>query len=181
VSLHRPVQILLEIAVSALAGAALTRLARRAPARTDGWRRLAPSAMHWTALILSGGLFLFMFWIRLFVGSARHDAEHQMNMATGLIVAFGLGVAFCAWAIVRVRSLGFEWRGDTLAWRNGRGEQILRKVDDLASVRRSDAGAIRLSFADGESVKLDEHAQGCAELMEQLVARRPDLVHRSAR
>ena len=180
-SLHRPVQILLEIAVSALAGAALARLARRAPARTDGWRRLGPSATHWTGLLLSGGLFLFMLWIRLFAGSARHDAERQMNAATGLIVAFGLGVAFCAWAIVRVRSLGFEWHGDTLAWRNAQGERMLRKLDDLASVRRSAAGAICLSFADGESVKLDEHAQGCAELMEQLVARRRELVHRSAR
>jgi hypothetical protein len=164
----------LEAVVIALASAALSRLARRAPAREDGWRSLEPSGLHWTRLIFAGALLLFLLYVRVFVGSARHDAERQMNFLTGLIVAFGIAVAFCTRAIVRVRSLGFEWHGNTLAWRNGQGDRVVRTSDALRSVRRSVEGWI-LSFADGESVELDGRAQGCAELLAQLAEWRPDV------
>lgn len=159
--------------------ALLSRLGRHAPERKDGWRRLAPSAMHWTALVLGGALVLLFVYFRLFVGSARHDAEHQMNLLTGLTLAFGIGVGICAWQILRVRSLSFEWRGDTLAWRTGK-ERVLRRAHELTSVRESPWGWVSLSFADGSSVKLDAYAQGCAEFMHQLAEQRPELLQGAA-
>lgn len=167
---------ILVVAVSALAVAALSRLARRAPVREDGWRRLEPSPMHWTALVGSGVLFLFILYVALFMGSSRHDAERQVRIALWILLAIGIGIALAAWAIHRVRSLGFEWREGALAWRNGQGGRRVRGIDELASVHPSVWGWVLLRFTDGESVKLDAYAQGCAELIERLAQQRPDLL-----
>lgn len=131
--------------------------------------------MHWTALVLGGGLVLLFLYVRLFVGSARPDAAHQMNILTGLIVAFGLGVAICAMTVIRLRKLGFEWRGNWLAWHKD-GRRVTQTIDDLASVKRTAMGWFVLSFADGAQVRLDEHARGTRELLERIAERRSDLL-----
>jgi hypothetical protein len=99
---------------------------------------------------------------------------------TWLILAFGVAVAMSGWMIRRVRRLSLEWRVDTLGWRDRRGEAVVRSVHELKSVRRSPLGWIVLDFSDGASVKLDEHAQGCGELIAWLAHQRPDLLPGSA-
>lgn len=170
-----PYRQLLIMALSGLVVAGLGSLGHRAPERNHGWRRLEPSAMHWTGLLLGGGLVLLFLYVRLFVGSARADAEHQMNVLTGLIVAFGVGVLLSGWALARVRALAFEWRGTWLAWQH-KGERTVRSMDDLTSVRRNALGLFVLSFADGSQVKLDEYARGTGELLERIAEKRSDLL-----
>ena len=173
--LEAPYRQLLIMVSAGLFVAGLGWLGHRAPERRHGWRQLEPSAMHWTGLVLGGGLVLLFLYVRLFVGSSRPDAEHQMNILTGLIVAFGTGVLLCGWAVGRVRRLGFEWRGTCLAWRNGR-QRIVRSVDDLTAVRRDALGLCVLSFADGSEVKLDKYARGTGELLERIASKRSDLL-----
>jgi hypothetical protein len=152
----------------------LSQLGSRAPERQDGWHRLAPSAMHLFALVGSVGMLLFL----LFVGL---HAPHFTGALIWTLLAFGVGGAIAAGGIRRVRALGFEWQGDALSWRNVQGDRVVRRIDELASVRRSVWGSLSLGFAGGESVKLDAYAQGCAELIERLVERRPELLQGSAR
>jgi len=167
--------------VSLLLVAALSRLGRRAQVQTDGWQRIAPGPLHWTSLVLGGGLFLLCLYVRLFVGSSRPDAEVQMRTLTWLILGFGAAALLSGWMIRRTRRRQFEWRGESLRWRAGPGETVVRDVRALSSVRASVPGSIRLDFEDGASVTLDEHALGCRELISSLAEQRPDLLSRAAR
>ena len=115
--------------------------------------------MHWTALVLGGGLALLFLYIRLFVGSSRPDAESQMNSLTGLIIAFTIGVALTAWSTLRIHRLAFEWRGRAIAFTNGKDERVDWSIDDLTAVRRSRLGWFVLTFADASTAKLDVQAR----------------------
>jgi hypothetical protein len=170
-----PYRQLLIMALAGMVVAGLGWLGHSAPERNHGWRRLEPSAMHWTGLLLASGLVLLFLYVRLFVGSSRADAEHQMNVLTGLIVAFGIGVLLCGWAVARVRALGFEWRGTWVAWQD-KGQRTVRSMDDLTCVRRNAVGLFVLSFTDGSQVKLDEYARGTGELLERIAEKRRDLL-----
>ncbi len=77
--LEAPYRQLLIMVSAGLVVAGLGWLGHRAPERRHGWRQLEPSAMHWTGLVLGVGLVLLFLYVRLFVGSSRPDAEHQMN------------------------------------------------------------------------------------------------------
>lgn len=173
--LETPYRQLFIMVLSGLVVVALSWLGYSAPERRHGWRRLEPSPMHWFGLVLSAGLVLLFLWVRIFVGSDRSDAEHQMNILTGLIVAFAAGALICAWAVVRLRRLAFEWRGSWVTWRE-RGEPIIRELADLSSVARSPLGFIVLTFSGGAVVKIDEHARGAMQLLERIAEKRSDLV-----
>jgi hypothetical protein len=170
-----PFRYLLVMAVVGLSTAGLSWLGYRAPERRHGWRRLEPSPMHWFGLVVGCGLVLLFLYVRLFVGSSRADAEHQMNILTGLIVAFAAGVLACGWAVVRLRRLGLEWRGSWLAWRGHRGERVVQAIGDLRSVGRTPLGFIVFAFESGAIVKVDEHARGTVELLERIGEKRGDL------
>ncbi len=141
-----------------------------------GWRRIEPSPMHWTGVVLGGALVLVFLYVRLFVGSARADAEEQMTILTGLIVAFTIGVAICVWSVVSIRRLALEWRGNWLAYSDRDGERIARSLDELTGIRRSPLGWLMLSFADGGIIKLDESARGSHEFLDSVAESRPDLL-----
>ncbi len=66
----------------------------------DGWHRLTPGPMMWTAVIGGALLTFFFCYIYFFVGSTRPDAETQMNWLLGLLVAFDLMTMIVAYSIV---------------------------------------------------------------------------------
>ena len=172
--LELPYRQILIVATSGLVVCGLAYLGFSARPRRHGWWRIEPSPMHWTGLSLGGGLVPLFLYVRLFVGSSRADAQFQMNILTGLIVAFSLGVALCAWSVGRVRGLAFEWRGNLLVYNRG-SERAARTVLELTGVRRSALGWLVLSFDDGETLKLDEHARGSYEFLRSVSECRPDL------
>ena len=114
--LEPPYRYLLIMAVTGSILSLLGFLGYRTRPDTKGWRRVVPSPMHWTGLCLGSGMVLLFLYIRLFVGSARSDAQNQMTILTGLIVAFAIGVAICGWTVVRIRGMALEWRGDAFAY-----------------------------------------------------------------
>lgn len=139
----------------------------RAAADRRGWRYLRPGVMHWSAIGLGSGLCLLMVYVRLFVGSSRSDAETQMTILSGLIVAFGLLTLATVIAVHGLWRSDVRWRGQTLAYRGRSGIEV-RRFEEVASVRLSPLGQAVLGFADGTSLRIDLQARGTDELLQLL-------------
>lgn len=154
--------------VAMLVVAALILVGRNAAPGTHGWRQIRPGAMHWTGLILCGGLALFMAYIWLFVGSSRPDGAQQMRILFWLTLFFAVGSVLMGWAILQIRSSGIEWRGSVIAFRDSRGSRTKYGFDEVASVRKDWLGRAVIGFADGRMTKLDLYATGADQLIEAL-------------
>ena len=157
--------------VSGLIGAVIVAVLAAAVGRArpdrKGWRLISPSAMHWTGILLGGGLVLLMGYVRLFVGSTRPDADTQMMILTWLIVAFAVCTILTARSMITIRRQAIRWRGMRLVY-NRRGEE--RQVD-LSTVSRIDhdlIGRAVLRLGDGAVLRLDSYARGARELIEAL-------------
>jgi hypothetical protein len=163
------------LAIGAISGAIVWSLARIAARPTvpgpNGWRRITPGPMYWAGAGLGGVLFLLMGYVWLFVGSARVDAEHQMNVLFWLIVAFGIGTAILAGGIADIRWQSIHWHGGQLAFRARDGGRAVRSFDDLESIRRDFLGRYILQFSDGQTARLDEYAAGSGELLKSMEER----------
>jgi small-conductance mechanosensitive channel len=150
----------------------ISLLVARAKSQPDtrGWRRLKPSAMHWTGIGLGSGLCLLMVYVRLFVGSSRADANTQMTILTWLIIVFGLLTIATAIAIHAIWRRDVRWRGRSVSYtRRSRTES--RNFDEVEQVRINLLGQAVLVFADGSLLRIDPHASGASELLERLEER----------
>ena len=151
--------------VAAMVVAILGAVATKAPPDKRGWRHIAPSAMHWTGIVLGGWLVLLMGYVRLFVGSTRADAESQLTILTWLIVAFALGTIAVAVSMVAIRRRAIRWRGARLIFRMD-GREHEADLTKVAAIRSNLLGQTVLSFVDGTMLRLDPYARGSAELIE---------------
>jgi hypothetical protein len=132
-----------------------------------GWRLIAPSAMHWTGILLGAALTLLMGYVRLFVGSTRPDADTQMTILTWLIVAFALCTILTAWSMITIRRQAIRWRGMRLVY-NRRGEERQVDLSTVSRIGHDLLGRAVLRFADGTVLRLDSYARGARELIEAL-------------
>ena len=151
--------------VAAVLVSVLTALAVRAPPDKAGWRRIAPSGMHWTGIVLGGGLVLLMSYVRLFVGSSRADAESQMTILTWLIAAFAVGTIAVALSMAAIGRRAVRWRGARLLYRQD-GQEHEADIATVTAVRNTMLGQTELRFADGKVLLLDPYARGARELIE---------------
>jgi hypothetical protein len=158
---------------SGLAGgigvAVLARFGLRAKPDRHGWRRIRPSAMHWIALIGSAAIASLMLYVRLFVGSARADAEQQMFYADLLIGGFTIGALASLWQIRRILRTNASWRGATLCFDTADGRNVILPMSEVAQMDRRWSGSIDVRFNDGTLLRLDEHATGAPELLNRIV------------
>ena len=156
-----------------LAGAAATGLLvhalfRPSPER-HGWRRIAPSGMHWSGIVLGAGLVCLMLYVRLFVGSARADAENQMQILTWLILAFALCVLTGVATIRSVVRTDVRWRGTSLDYAGANGSRITKDLAQVVGMQRRWTGNILIGFADGDVLKLDGYASGVSDLCARII------------
>ena len=151
--------------IAAVLVAILAAAISKAPADKSGWRQIRPSAMHWTGILLGGGLVLLMGYVRLFVGSTRADAETQMTILTWLITAFALGTILVAWSVVAIRRQAVRWRGSSLVY-NQDGDEREVHLSTVSDIGNDLMGRARLTFADGSLLCLDPYARGARELIE---------------
>jgi hypothetical protein len=161
--------------LSGLTGAivsyALARLAAR-PATPDrsGWRHVRPGPMHWTGCILAGGLVGLMGYIGLFVGSSRPDAEFQMQVMYGLLVAFAIGGAACTWQMRLIARRAVSFRGKQIAFCDDRRQRVVRHFAEIAEMRNSWLYGITIRFSNGTSLRLDPNAVASADLCERIMS-----------
>jgi hypothetical protein len=153
-----------------VAVAVLAALATKAPEDKAGWRRIAPSAMHWIAIVLGAALVLFMAYIRLFVGSTRSDAATQMTILTWLIVAFAMGTIVTAFSILAIQRRAVRWRGSRIVWFE-RGQEHQADLAELTGFGRTWLGYQEMRFADGTVLRIDRHARGARQLLETVQER----------
>lgn len=143
----------------------LAALAVRASPDKAGWRRITPSAIHWTGILLGGGFVLLMIYVRLFVGSSRADAESQMTILTWLIALLGAGTIAVLLSMAAIVRQAVRWRGARLLYRRG-GEEREADLATVRAIRNNWLGQAELHFASGRVLRLDPNARGARELIE---------------
>lgn len=153
--------------VTAFVVAALCAASARSRPNPRGWRLIAPSPLHWTALWLSAALSGFMGYIYLFIGSARPDAAHQMEILFWLILAFGLGAVVSAILIRSVMHSAVSWRGTSIIFTGPNGEEK-RQLSEITHLSGTALGSFIVQFHGGSKLRLDPNAMGAAELIEKM-------------
>jgi hypothetical protein len=159
--------------LAALAGA--TGVALLAPlgtaARPDrqGWHHIRPSVMHWLGLFGSAAFASLMLYIRLFVGSARADAETQMMWANLIIAGFSVCTLISLRQIRRIRRGDVQWRGTTILFTDAAGTERVKPMTEVAGMDRRWTGTVAVAFGDGSELLLDQYAKGVPELWNRIV------------
>ncbi len=137
-----------------------------------GWRRLRPSGMHWTALVLSAGLTALMLYVWLFVGSSRADAATQMKVLLGLIIA---GSAAALYMLVVCFLVHVRWDGQRIERWLGPSLRGSIRWGDIARVEYCPpAGPLVVHGKDGRCISIDAGMNGADELLKQLDRWLPD-------
>lgn len=159
--------------VAGLAVAASVGLVVRAlfpaPPERPGWQRIKPSGMHWFGIVGSSGFVGLMLYVRLFVGSARADAESQMQILTVLILTFALCVVIGAAALRAIVRADVQWRDKSLDCAGPNNSRVTKDLSQIAAMDRRWTGHVLISFADGEMLKLDGYADGVTELCSRII------------
>ena len=143
---------------------ALTAVLGTRQSQLAGWRIVGPGGTHWFCFLGSWAFAMLISWVWLFVGSARRDAEVQMQYALLLVLAFGICAAASGFYIVKLRRAVLRWRGTTITWR-ARGRDLVQNMADFDAFRRSVSGLFHLRFRDGTILKLDLYARNAEELV----------------
>ena len=128
---------------------------------------VTPAPLHWSAIILSAALFLFIGYIWLFVGSSRPDGASQMRIAFWLSVIFGAGSVVAAFQTMRIMRSVLSLRGNEIAFQKAGGQILLRCSDVIFGERRW-GGEIRFGFGDGTILDVDPYARNADRLIERL-------------
>ncbi|MEN9393217.1 MAG: hypothetical protein RLZZ104_1560 [Pseudomonadota bacterium] len=137
------------------------------PPKKPGWIMVTPAPLHWSAIILSAALFLFIGYIWLFVGSSRPDGTSQMRIAFWLSVIFGAGSVVAAFQTIRIMRSALSLRGNEIAFQKA-GDQILLRCSDVIFGERRWGGEIRFGFDDGTILDVDPYALNADRLIERL-------------
>jgi hypothetical protein len=156
-----------------LAGATAVGLLVRAlfppPPERQGWHRIKPSGMHWIGVVGGSGLVSLMLYVRLFVGSARADAEFQMQILTLLILVFAVCVAVGAATIRSIIRADVRWRGTALDYPGQAGGRASKDLAQVVGMQRRWTGEVLIAFADGDVLKLDGYADGVTGLCSRII------------
>lgn len=152
----------------AVLAAAIARLALSRPPAMPGCKRLRSGWHHWGSLLGALCFVGLISWVWLFVGSARRDAAFQMNVAFGLILAFGLGAAYVAVAMARLKAAPLCWRGKEIGVPHPGGSIRFLAMADADAARHSLSGYLQFHFKDGTVISVDPYAVGSDELVQEM-------------
>ena len=129
-----------------------------------GWHLLGPSGSHWFCFVGSWAFGALISWVWVFVGSARADAEFQMNVALLLAVVFCTAGAGSGFYVAALRRKELRWRGDVICWRERR-QEMRQEFSSFDAIRRNWDGAFQIRFKDQSILKLDFYARNASEFL----------------
>ena len=155
------------IAITMLMGAFFRRQAHKERFDADGWQIVSISTSHHVTLWLGTALLLFFLYIRLFVGSARADAAHQMMMLNILLVGFGVMLIYVIGVMHHIGASSLRWRNRHISYQH-KGREVVRSFNEVHAVHRPWVGPARLVFADGKTLWLDPSANGTDMLLDEV-------------
>ena len=107
-------------------------LERRKPPR--GWRKVGPGPMLTAAVLGCAALAGLMAYVRLFVGSARADAEQQMLILTFLVAAFAAGAIYSCVIVRKVLKRDLRWQSGRLNYADASGQRVTRQFTEVAGI-----------------------------------------------
>ena len=152
-----------------VASGLLVRALFRPPPERQGWHRIRPSGTHWFGITVGSAFVCLMLYIRLFVGSARVDAESQMQILTLLMLVFALCVLIVVLAFRAIVRADVRWRGTHLDYAASDGGRVTKNLAQVVGMERRWTGNVLIRFADGDTLKLDGHADGVSELCSRII------------
>jgi len=120
--------------------------------------------MHWFGFLGSWAFAALISWVWLFVGSARRDAEFQMNVALVLAICFCACATWSGFRIAALRRMGLRWRGAAISSRAGGGE-LRQEFGNFEAIRRGLDGAFQIRFKDHSLLKLDPYARNASDFL----------------
>jgi hypothetical protein len=143
-------------------------LERRKPPR--GWRKVGPGPMLTAAVLGCAALAGLMAYVRLFVGSARADAEQQMLILTFLVAAFAAGAIYSCVIVRKVLKRDLRWQSGRLNYADASGQRVTRQFSEVAGIdprpfRDLDC---RLWFADGTWLDVASIAGNARDMLEAI-------------
>jgi len=161
------------LVVGLLVGVAATLLVlalyRSRPERT-GWIQLRPAISHWLGLFVSSAAVGVLLHIRLFVGSARADADTQMLIVLFLAAAAGIAaIRFAAKIRQTVRTDGY-WRENHLDYASKQGGRVSQQLSNVVAMQKLVGGDTVIHFADGDWLAMDTQAKGLVPLCNRIMA-----------
>jgi len=135
-------------------------------ANQEGWNILRPSPSLYMVLAGAAAFSLLLIYVRLFVGSARPDADEQMLFC--LLTAAGFIFLACILAY-QMFWKSVQWKGRALRTIPILGSPGQFNLDDLEWVGcRTKAGMFDLHFRTGNVVKVSVMMKGTRELLDSL-------------
>jgi hypothetical protein len=137
------------------------------PARIDsmGWRWLRPGFIHYFAFFGSAAFATLMWWVYLFVGSARADAATQETAMLLIAVAMTCGAALVwftcflrryAWAESTFKVMLFNWET----------RYDLGRLSEIDLIHNGQTVVLR--FTDGRRVSFSADMHGADDLADHI-------------
>jgi hypothetical protein len=163
------VQTVLHIVIAAGIIALVSRLQRKDPLESEGWKILTAGGMEWLALILGSGLTGLFAYVFFFVGSARHDAAFQMLMLQVLIVAFAIMTAFSFYSVFMVTTRWNDWRLEQDSFIFGKRTICFTDVSRLLPLTWADV--LRIDAVDGTRIYVPLYRNGAAAFVDELMTK----------
>ena len=141
------------------------RLYRPAQIDSSGWYWLRPGFIHYFTLIGCAAFAGFMWWVYLFIGSARPDAATQEVAMLLLAVAMTAGAAYVWFACFLRR---YAWAEDTFKVHLFNCVKTF-DFSKLADINFKHNGqTVVLSFSDGKRISFSADMHGAGDLADHI-------------
>lgn len=141
------------------------RLYRSAQIDSSGWFWLRPGFIHYFTLIGCAAFAGFMWWMYLFIGSARSDAATQELAMLLIAIAMTAGATY-VWFTCFLRR--YAWAEDTFK------VQLLNSEKTYDFSHLTDIGikhngqTVVLSFSDGKRISFSADMHGAGDLADHI-------------
>lgn len=159
-----PITLAVLIAAHMACLASAVAIARTSTPTFPGWHLVGPSFLHWFGFVGSWAFAILISWVWLFVGSARLDADFQMNVALVLAVGFCAGAVYTGFQIVALRHMALRWQDRKVHWREY-GREMTQEFARVVSIHKKFGGELQIRFWDQSSLMLDPYARNASEFI----------------
>lgn len=136
----------------------------------QGWFYLRPGYVHLIAVVLGLALSMVLNYMYFFVGSARVDAERQMDMLFWLCLFFNGGTMIAAYvtSIEQVR-----WNDTFIERRTVFFERRSMSWHELARFGQEPSEYLWISSFDGPRIRFSPYDSGVGDLIRKILEHLP--------
>jgi hypothetical protein len=130
--------------------------------------RVSPGFIGWLAVIGSLAFVLLMFYVLVFVGSERNDAESQMFVVKLILLGSSICTVFSAFSVWNTLRLDLRWNEQGIEFNSRNGQRVSKKYEDVTSAEDSIFRKSSVYFRDGSTLHFSSDAAGAISFFEYL-------------